>query len=63
MLPEKLYVLSVDAHVANAQEVTDVFVPELKGGGGTSFVPAFDWVSERVTEDVGFLLYFYRRLR
>jgi predicted metal-dependent peptidase len=56
--PEKLYVLSVDAHVANAQEVTDVFVPELKGGGGTSFVPAFDWVSERVTEDVGFLLYF-----
>jgi len=56
--PDKLYVLSVDAHVANAQEVDDVFIPELKGGGGTSFIPAFEWVKENAGEDVGFLLYF-----
>lgn len=58
--PEKLYQLWVDADVANVQEIEQhgAFTPEPRGGGGTSFIPAFDWVRDNVAEGVGCMIYF-----
>jgi predicted metal-dependent peptidase len=50
--PEQLILLSVAHHVADSlileagQQVPD----RLKGGGGTLFQPAFDWLAARLIE-------------
>lgn len=49
--PERLWLMACDAHVHNVHELPsyhDVYSsrPEMRGGGGTSFVPAFEKVEE-----------------
>ena len=49
--PERLWLMACDAHVHNVHELPsyhDVYQqrPEMRGGGGTSFVPAFEKVEE-----------------
>lgn len=48
LMPKKIVVLWVDAAVAHVQEFApeDTIVFEPKGGGGTAFEPAFNWVEE-----------------
>lgn len=47
--PELIHFIQVDDAVQNAEELLpgDPIIPNVKGGGGTSFVPAFDWVEEQ----------------
>lgn len=56
--PDKLHLLSVSHVVADdlTLEVGDTVPAKLKGGGGTKFKPAFDWVSEHV-QDVDVMVY------
>lgn len=59
--PERVYQLWVDAEVANVQvlEPGMPLSPEPKGGGGTDFKPAFDWVDEHTEpNEVAMLIYF-----
>jgi predicted metal-dependent peptidase len=48
--PERMHLLSVSHEVADAVtlEAGDTVPTKLKGGGGTLFRPAFDWVRENV---------------
>jgi len=48
--PERLHLLSVSHVVADvvSLETGDTVPDRLKGGGGTAFKPAFDWVAEHV---------------
>ncbi len=49
--PEKVYVVGCDCRVHTTIEYTPDQLPiqqiELRGGGGTAFKPAFDWVQEK----------------
>ena len=56
--PEKLYLLSVSHVVADdlTLEVGDTVPAKLKGGGGTKFKPAFDWVAKHA-HDVDVMVY------
>lgn len=56
--PDKLHLLSVSHVVADAVtlEVGDTVPPKLKGGGGTKFKPAFDWVAKHA-QDVDVMVY------
>jgi predicted metal-dependent peptidase len=56
--PDKVHLLSVSHVVADAVslEVGDTVPASLKGGGGTRFKPAFDWVAEHV-QDVDVMVY------
>lgn len=58
--PSKLVVLQVDAKVQSAEEididVADEFKVEVKGRGGTSFKPGFDWIKENLS-DVECIIY------
>jgi predicted metal-dependent peptidase len=60
--PEKVWVLAIDARVAAVTELdsgADIAndPPALKGGGGTSFRPAFEWCHENGIEPAS-LIYF-----
>lgn len=60
--PEKIWVLGVDAAVNSVEEFDqgwDVQAnpPKPIGGGGTSFIPAFDWVDEQCLRPAA-LIYF-----
>jgi predicted metal-dependent peptidase len=60
--PEKVCVLAIDAKVAAVTELdsgADIAnnPPALKGGGGTSFRPAFEWCHENGIEPAS-LIYF-----
>ena len=48
--PERLHLLSVSHVVADvvSLEAGDTVPDKLRGGGGTAFKPAFDWVAEHV---------------
>ena len=48
--PERLHLLSVSHVVADvvSLETGDTVPDKLRGGGGTAFKPAFDWVAEHV---------------
>ena len=51
--PSRVHLLYCDTRVhpeSYDQEDIDDIVIERKGGGGTSFVPVFDWVEERLAE-------------
>lgn len=53
--PEQVAVIYTDADVANVQEITPDEYPinlEPKGGGGTSFVPSFEWVEKTAYDPV-----------
>lgn len=56
--PDKVHLLSVSHVVADAVslEAGDTVPASLKGGGGTKFKPAFDWVAEHV-QDVDVMVY------
>ena len=56
--PEKLHLLSVADFVADnaTLEVGDMVPSKLKGGGGTKFKPAFDWVAKHV-DDIDVMVY------
>lgn len=56
--PDKLHLLSVSHVVADdlTLEVGDTVPAKLKGGGGTKFKPAFDWVAEHA-QDVDVMVY------
>lgn len=56
--PDKLHLLSVSHVVADAVtlEVGDTVPSKLKGGGGTRFKPAFDWVAKHAY-DVDVMVY------
>jgi len=56
--PERVHLLSVSHVVADAVslEAGDTVPASLKGGGGTKFKPAFDWVAEHV-QDVDVMVY------
>lgn len=56
--PDKLHLLSVSHVVADAVslDVGDTVPAKLKGGGGTRFKPAFDWVAKH-TCDVDVMVY------
>lgn len=56
--PEKLHLLSVSHVVADtvSLDVGDTVPAKLKGGGGTKFKPAFDWVAKH-TYDVDVMVY------
>ena len=56
--PDKVHLLSVSHVVADAVslEVGDIVPASLKGGGGTRFKPAFDWVAEHA-QDVDVMVY------
>ena len=51
--------IECDAKIQNIQRLTPMeeLNPTLKGGGGTSFIPVFDYV-ENMNEDFKFLIYF-----
>lgn len=53
-----IHVVYVDAEFANAQEFLpgDEVKLEAKGGGGTDFVPAFEWVEEKQL-DIACMIY------
>jgi predicted metal-dependent peptidase len=60
--PTNVWVLGVDAKVHDVTELSpgdDLRhkAPPLRGGGGTSFVPTFDWVAEQGLEPAA-LIYF-----
>jgi len=51
--PEATHVLQVDARLQDARTFEsgdEIDLGSIKGGGGTSFVPAFDWVEEQGIE-------------
>lgn len=60
--PEKVYVIPCDAAVGTVTELgpdddlTQTQIP-MEGGGGTSFVPVFDWIAENNVEPA-VLIYF-----
>lgn len=56
--PDKVHLLSVSHVVADAVtlEAGDTVPAKLKGGGGTRFKPAFDWVAEHA-HDVDVMVY------
>jgi len=56
--PERLHLLSVSHVVADvvSLETGDTVPAELKGGGGTAFKPAFDWVRDNV-DDMDVMVY------
>jgi len=56
--PEHLHLLSVSHVVADvvSLETGDTVPDRLKGGGGTAFKPAFDWVAEHVY-DIDVMVY------
>jgi predicted metal-dependent peptidase len=56
--PERLHLLSVSHYVCDSKtlESGDRVPDSLKGGGGTLFQPAFDWVEEQQLE-VDFMIY------
>lgn len=56
--PDKVHLLSVSHVVADAVslEAGDTVPSSLKGGGGTRFKPAFDWVAEHA-QDVDVMVY------
>ena len=56
--PERLHLLSVSHVVADAVtlESGDMVPAKLKGGGGTAFKPAFDWVAKHV-DDMDVMVY------
>lgn len=56
--PDKLHLLSVSHVVADAVtlDVGDTVPAKLKGGGGTRFKPAFEWVAKH-TYDVDVMVY------
>ena len=56
--PDKVHLLSVSHVVADAVslEAGDIVPASLKGGGGTKFKPAFDWVAEHA-QDVDVMVY------
>jgi predicted metal-dependent peptidase len=47
--PESVWFLQCDASIESAEELMagDQINPTAKGGGGTSFVPPFEWVAEQ----------------
>jgi predicted metal-dependent peptidase len=51
--------IECDASIQNIQRLTpmEALIPMLKGGGGTNFIPVFDYV-EKLNEDFKFLIYF-----
>ena len=51
--------IECDAKIQNIQRLTPMqeLNPTLKGGGGTNFIPVFDYV-ENINEDFKFLIYF-----
>ena len=51
--------IECDASIQNIQRLTPMesLEPTLKGGGGTNFIPVFDYV-ETINEDFKFLIYF-----
>ena len=51
--------IECDAKIQNIQRLTpqEPLEPTLKGGGGTNFIPVFDYV-ENLNEDFKFLIYF-----
>ncbi|SFV58185.1 hypothetical protein MNB_SV-14-110 [hydrothermal vent metagenome] len=51
--------IECDTKIQNIQRLTpmETLEPTLKGGGGTSFIPVFDYV-EKLNEDFKFLIYF-----
>ena len=51
--------IECDASIQNIQRLTPMesLEPTLKGGGGTNFIPVFDYV-ENMNEDFKFLIYF-----
>jgi predicted metal-dependent peptidase len=56
--PEKIIVLHVDATINNVEEFSPSDLPiqlHVVGRGGTSFVPAFDWVNENDTDPKCFI--------
>ena len=60
--PERVFVLSCDAHVHTATELADANdllanVPKMVGGGGTAFEPPFQWVEDNHHEPC-VLIYF-----
>lgn len=61
MNPEKVYILDCDARVTNVQTVmpdrNERLEKAAKGGGGTKFGPAFEWVKEQGFTDVDCLIY------
>lgn len=53
--PERIWVVGADARVASVHELSGCEslldnMPEVKGGGGTAFGPAFEWVQEEGIE-------------
>lgn len=52
-IPEQLFIVWCDAEIGRvdeAEEVTDLYSIRAKGapgGGGTSFIPVFDWIAEQ----------------
>ena len=57
--PEKITIIHCDTDVQHVYEVDryDEFpIPSLRGGGGTEFYPAFDWIDENC-QDVDAVLY------
>jgi predicted metal-dependent peptidase len=53
LTPEKVTILHVDAAVQHVKEVEryDQFpIDEMKGGGGTRFSPAFNWINEHAPD-------------
>ena len=56
--PERLHLLSVSHVVADvvSLETGDTVPAKLKGGGGTAFKPAFDWVAKHV-DDMDVMVY------
>jgi len=48
--PSKLHVVYCDTRIASTEEFTKEDVPiamSAKGGGGTSFIPPFEWAEEQ----------------
>lgn len=61
MNPENVYVLDIDSTVQKVQRVVpdkhEKLEQTAKGGGGTSFKPAFEWVKVERIHDVACLIY------
>jgi predicted metal-dependent peptidase len=60
--PEKIWVLGIDAAVNSVNELygghdLKAHPPELKGGGGTDFRPAFKWVENENIDAAAFIFF------
>jgi len=61
---ENIYVLSADDQVRDVQEFKspkNMKLKKFKGGGGTSFKPAFEWINKNIikkNKKLGFVVYF-----